>query len=460
MAQSARQDSHTRNPIKALFVETFQSETPLASTGWVSSDDVKYSGRFGVEQVPTKFGPTFPGDNTLSAAESHRFYGISHKLPQPIDVNEGKHFVLQYEFRPTNMWECAGGYMKLFSDADFDPAKFGEHDKYSIMFGPDRCGADGKVHFIIQRKDPKTGELVEHHLVDPPVPPADMTTHLYQLVINLESQTFDIFIDMVNQRNGSLASSLEPPLEPPKEINDPDDVQPDEWVTQEQIPDPNAVKPSDWDESQPEFVEDPKAERPENWNEAAEEYINDPEAQRPSDWDDEEDGAWMQPRIPNPACASAGCGPWIRPRIRNPLFQGPWRRPLVANPVFKGLWKPRRIPNPDWYANTRPTADIAPLTAIGFDLWTVVAGISIDNIVIGRSKRALDAFALATAMPKAKGELESLMKSYKGAEKPPQSLFQQWKFIGLTIFVVLIVAFVVIRKCFCGSSSVEKTKKE
>jgi hypothetical protein len=99
----------------------------------------------------------------------------------------------------------------------------------------------------------------------------------------------------VNKRNGSLATEFAPPLQPPKEIADPDDRQPDSWVTQEKIPDPNAVKPSDWDETVAEFIDDPEALRPEDWDESASEYIKDPTAVKPEDWNDEEDGEWMHP---------------------------------------------------------------------------------------------------------------------------------------------------------------------
>ena len=47
----------------------------------------------------------------------------------------------------------------------------------------------------------QTGALVEHHLVNPPEPKLDYNTHFYQLVLDTERQTFDIYIDTVNSRN-------------------------------------------------------------------------------------------------------------------------------------------------------------------------------------------------------------------------------------------------------------------
>ena len=49
---------------------------------------------------------------------------------------------------------------------------------YTIMFGPDRCGATNKVHLIFRYKSPKTGEIEEKHLRSPPVPKTTKTSAL------------------------------------------------------------------------------------------------------------------------------------------------------------------------------------------------------------------------------------------------------------------------------------------
>lgn len=41
--------------------------------------------------------------------------------------------------------------------------QFADNTPYSIMFGPDRCGVNSKIHFIVQFKNPKTGEVEEKH---------------------------------------------------------------------------------------------------------------------------------------------------------------------------------------------------------------------------------------------------------------------------------------------------------
>lgn len=115
------------------------------------------------------------------------------------------------------------------------------------MFGPDRCGATNKVHFIFRHKSPKTGEYEEKHLQGPPVPPNDKLSHLYTLVIRSDN-TYEIKVDNESKKSGSLLSDFEPAVNPPAEIDDPEDKKPSDWVDEAKITDPTATKPSDWDE--------------------------------------------------------------------------------------------------------------------------------------------------------------------------------------------------------------------
>lgn len=51
------------------------------------------------------------------------------------------------------------------------------------MFGPDKCGATNKVHFIFRHKNPLTGDYEEKHLEATPSPKITKTTALYTLII-------------------------------------------------------------------------------------------------------------------------------------------------------------------------------------------------------------------------------------------------------------------------------------
>ena len=65
---------------------------------------------------------------------------------------------------------------------EYDPEDFDWSSQYTIMFGPDKCGATSEVHFIYKHKNPISGEFVEHHLKSPPSIKNDRHTHVYTLV--------------------------------------------------------------------------------------------------------------------------------------------------------------------------------------------------------------------------------------------------------------------------------------
>merc|ERR1711982_258654 len=76
---------------------------------------------------------------------------------------------------------------------------------------------------------------------------------------------------------GSLKEDWE--LLKPKEILDPADKKPEDWVDDSMMNDPESKKPGDWVE---------------------EKRMVDPAAKKPDDWDDEEDGEGEAPMIANP----------------------------------------------------------------------------------------------------------------------------------------------------------------
>ena len=59
--------------------------------------------------------------------------------------------VLQYEVKYSEGVTCGGAYLKFFTeDPDFDPTELTNSSPYSVMFGPDKCGATNKVGVILQ----------------------------------------------------------------------------------------------------------------------------------------------------------------------------------------------------------------------------------------------------------------------------------------------------------------------
>ena len=340
--------------------------------------------------------PGLAGDEGLTLKSKAKQHAISHLFEQPIDP-KGKPLVVQYEVKLQKGLGCGGAYIKLLSDSaqGIQAEEFSDKTPYTIMFGPDKCGSTNKVHFIFRHKNPITGEYEEKHVKHPAYPKISKTTALYTLVVNPD-QTFEILINGDSKKKGSLLEDFEPPVNPPKEIDDPEDTKPADWVDTPRIPDPAATKPDDWDEDAPREIVDESAEKPEGWLEDEPSTIPDPDAIKPEEWDDEEDGEWVAPQVPNPKCeAGPGCGPWSKPVIPNPNYKGKWSAPLIDNPDYKGPWSPRKIANPNYYEDLSP-ADFNPIAGVGFELWTMDEDILFDNIYIGHDPAQAKEFAKET----------------------------------------------------------------
>lgn len=241
----------------------------------------------------------------------------------------------------------------------------------------------------------------------PPVAKTVKLSTLYSLIVKPDN-SFEMLVDNVSMKNGSLLEDFSPSVNPEKEIDDEDDKKPDNWVDQARYPDPEATKPDDWDEDAPFEVVDTEATKPDDWLEDEPISIPDPEAEKPEDWDDEEDGDWIPPTVPNPKCEEgSGCGKWEPPMIKNPAYKGKWTAPYIDNPAYKGVWAARKIANPDYFDDKTPS-NFEPMGAvsilpcppqailtflqIGFEIWTMQKDILFDNIYIGHSVEDAAAF--------------------------------------------------------------------
>ena len=129
------------------------------------------------------------------------------------------------------------------------------------MFGPDKCGADYKLHFIFRYKNPITGDITERS----PTKKAenselqkkfgDNKSHVYTLRVKTDN-SFSVEIDGKVYMSGNLLTDISPALIPEKEIDDASDTIPTDWDERERIRDPAAVKPEDWDENEPQKIVD------------------------------------------------------------------------------------------------------------------------------------------------------------------------------------------------------------
>lgn len=353
------------NPQKVYLAEHFDDPASF-DKHWIKSQSKKdgiaeeiskYDGEWKVE-APQKDALT--GDMGLVLKSKAKHAAIASALKKPFLFDQNP-LIVQYEVIFQDGQECGGAYMKLLSHDPLSARKLNDfHDKtpYSIMFGPDKCGNDHKLHFIFRHTNPRNGSIEEKHCRQPKEHFdeifSDHLPHLFTLILKPDN-SFEVLVDKKVVNSGSLLEDFTPPVNPPAEIDDPEDKKPEDWDEREKIPDPDATKPDDWDEDAPAQIVDEAAVMPEGWLVDEPSHIPSPDAEKPEDWDSEMDGEWEPPLIDNPKCKEApGCGPWEPPLINNPEFKGKWRAPLIDNPNYKGKWRPRRIQNPDYYEDKLP----------------------------------------------------------------------------------------------------------
>merc|ERR1711907_171440 len=299
-------------------------------------------------------------DRGLQTAEDSKFFGIATSFDS--FSNEGKELVIQYQAKYEKDVECGGGYLKIGPKLA-DLTTFGDPTPYNIMFGPDKCGYTKRTHLIFNydgKNVLKKSDLAYKQEVEG-------TSHLYRMALKPDN-TVRVEIDEEKIYEGSLKDDWE--MLKPKEIPDPDDKKPDDWVDDSMMDDPETKKPDDWVE---------------------EKRIVDADAKKPDDWDDEEDGEWEAPMKDNPE------------------YKGEWYAKRISNPAYKGFWEAKKIANPE-YEDDDKLYSFSDFGFIGFDLWQVKGGTIFDNIII------TDDVAEADSFTKKWKELSEVEKSKKKEE--------------------------------------------
>jgi calnexin len=460
---SAKDKSYTSPKIKPDGVYLYENfdDPQIFKEKWIKSKDSKYTGEWQLTS-----GPDRPhADRQLLLPQKARHYAISSKLSEPFKFSDEKPLVVQYEVQFRDNLDCGGAYVKLLRNSAIDDlTKLTDKTPYTIMFGPDKCGSEAKLHFIVQYYNPKTQEYGEKHwkqakYVSTLMPAfSDQKHHLFKFVLE-PNNNFEIFMDGKSAGKGNLLEDVDPPINPPKEIVDPNDTKPDDWDERPQIEDPEAKKPDDWDENAPKMIEDPNAKKPSDWLDNESKYIPDPNAKKPDDWEDM-DGEWEAPLIDNPVCAQvSGCGEWKPPMIANPNYKGKWKPPKIDNPNYKGKWAPRSIPNPDYFFDEKPFSSLDPIGAVAFELWSMADNIAFDNLII-------------TNNPEAASLVQILTWSDKKAEadaSSPSQLTQAMHYLKMHpwLWAVIVIAialplFLFISYC-CdtkGSSASDSAKRK
>merc|ERR1712028_58486 len=306
----------------------------------------------------------FGDDVGLQTSQDAKFYGISAAMPT--FSNKDKTLIVQYSVKHEQSIDCGGAYLKL-GPAPFDGKAFNGDTKYNIMFGPDICGMTKRTHLIFNYNDEnllKTKDLRTE---------SDELTHVYTLTVKPDN-TFDVSIDGTSVETGALAEGWS--FLKAKEISDPDEKKPEDWVDEAEMDDPEDKKPEGHDDI-PAKIADPKATKPD-------------------DWDDESDGTWEAPQIDNPD------------------FKGAWKAKRIKNPAYKGVWEAKLIENPKYAADDK-LGQYAKFSTVGIDVWQVKSGSIFDNILITDDVEYATAHAEKTW--KAQKDGEKAMKEKADEEK-------------------------------------------
>lgn len=369
---------------KGSFFEQFLA-LDLAGSGWITSSAQKidgslYNGKWALEEA-YKY-PGFEGDKGLVMKSEANYFAISKLLPTPFTAVK-QDLVLQFEVKFQEGVSCGGAYIKLLGD--LEPKSFSDKSRYEIMFGPDICGSENKVHFLVKRGTSE--ESIDSKLRTPPMAKTDYLSALYTLIVR-SNKDMEIRINGGVAKAGNLLNTenlMVPPLSVPALIPDLNAEKPEDWDDRRVILDESVQKPVDYDERYNSmWIPNPAVPKPQGWNDDESEplQIPDPEATKPEEWDDEEDGVWRAPIIQNPKCIH-GCGKWEPPKIVNPDYKGEWMPPAIENPDYKGEWKRPLIPNPDF--DESADIDIRAINGIGIDVWSMQSGVLFDNIYLGHS---------------------------------------------------------------------------
>lgn len=395
-----------------MFFEDFEQKN--LDKRWGYPDDSKYK-RFSPSSIFKESRKKRDSNVELRAAKKNEYYGVTAIFDEPFHPSKG--IIVQFDSTATEGHTCGGRYLKLLThNVSLSSKDLSNSTPFSILFGPDKCDPMGQIRLILNHRDLVTGLPIEKHWT-PLIPMKDDTLpHVYTLVIRPSNNFVEVMEDGVIVAEGSLFEHLDPPINPPEMIPDPDDVKPIDWEDEEWIPDPNAKQPSDWVTAS--VIVNKEAKKPAGWLDDEPRLIPKKGAKKPKVWNDEEDGEWTPPMIPNPKCDKVGCGKWRRPMMPNPAFKGRWEPPRIRNPGYKGKWVQRVIPNPDVHlVDKEPLSNIGLIWAVAIEIWTTDDGYQWDNIYVGRSVKDAEALRDDRWRPKFLKEKEAVEKAKEKAER-------------------------------------------
>merc|ERR1711862_443601 len=175
-------------------------------------------------------------DTCIQTSEDSKFFGIATSFDS--SSNAGKELIIQYQAKYEKDIECGGGYLKIGPKLD-DLTKFGDPTPYNIMFGPDKCGYTKRTHLIFNYQGKNVLKKTDLAYKQE----GEGTSHVYRMILKPDN-TVRVEIDEEKIYEGSLKEDWE--ALKAKEISDPADKKPSDWVDEAMIDDPADKKPDDW----------------------------------------------------------------------------------------------------------------------------------------------------------------------------------------------------------------------
>ncbi|KAF9925865.1 hypothetical protein BGZ65_007527, partial [Modicella reniformis] len=203
---------------------------------WTTSSFKEDLGKFVLSSGT--FHPNKEYAQGLQTSQDHRSYSISTPFSTVAD-NSKEDLIVQYTVKQEVTQECGGSYLKLLPEG-YDPKTFNGDSEYAIMFGPDICGPENRVHVIFNYKG--KNYLTKKHA---PVP-KDNRTHFYRLTVHPDQKYSLIVDDDVKADHVLLEEDWD--IYGPRTIPDPEDKKPEDWVDTKEIEDPTHVKPANYDD--------------------------------------------------------------------------------------------------------------------------------------------------------------------------------------------------------------------
>ena len=136
----------------------------------------------------------------IQTSTDMKFYELSTVFDEVVNVSSGP-IVLQFSVKFEQSTLCGGGYIKLLNPK-FNTESFGGETPALIIFGPDICGNNNRIHIIIDSHG--RGELWRKS----PEAPIDKVTHFYTLSLSPDG-TYALYVDCVQIERGKISDEWE-----------------------------------------------------------------------------------------------------------------------------------------------------------------------------------------------------------------------------------------------------------